>query len=115
MQRILGPRRWDALPERVKEVRRQEGVALVAELSDLRDNQPWHAENITVPAITAYGSLASPHHRRGMAYAAELLNCPVVELPDCRHDAPLSHPDLFRTAIVDPLLEAVGVPYTNAA
>jgi pimeloyl-ACP methyl ester carboxylesterase len=103
------------LPERVKEVRRQEGVALVAELSDLRDNQPWHAENITVPAITAYGSLASPHHRRGMAYAAELLNCRVVELPDCRHDAPLSHPDLFRTAIVDPLLEAVGVPYTNAA
>jgi hypothetical protein len=44
MQRILGARRWEALPERVKEVRRLEGVALVAELSDLRDNQPWHAE-----------------------------------------------------------------------
>ena len=114
MQRILGARRWEALPERVKEVRRLEGVALVAELSDLRDNQPWHAENITVPAITAYGSLASPHHRRGMAYAAELLDCPVVELPDCRHDAPLSHPDLFRTAIIDPLLQAVGTPYADA-
>jgi len=115
MQRILGARRWEALPERVKDVRRAEGVALVGELSDLRDRQPWHAEHITMPVITAYGDLASPHHRRGMAYAAELLNCPVVELPDCRHDAPLSHPDLFRTAIIEPLLQAVGRPYTDFA
>ena len=49
-----------------------------------------------------------------MSHAAELLDCPVVELPDCRHDAPLSHPDLFRTAIVDPLLQAGRrAPYTE--
>jgi len=113
MRRILGTRRWEGLPERVKETRRAEGVALVGELSDLRDNQPWTAEHITMPVITSYGSLASPHHRRGMTHAAALLNCPVVELPDCRHDAPLSHPDLFRTAIVGPLLQAVGMPYTD--
>ena len=50
-----------------------------------------------------------------MAHAAELLKCSVVELPDCRHDAPFSHPELFRTAIVDPLLDKVGAPYTDVA
>jgi len=113
MRRILGQRRWEALPERVKETRRAEGVALVAELSDLRDNQPWRPENVTMPAITAYGTLASAHHSAGMTYAAELLGCPVVVLPDCRHDAPFSHPELFRQAIVDPLFGMVGPPYTE--
>ena len=44
-----------------------------------------------------------------------MLTCPIVELPDCRHDAPLSHPDLFRTAIIDPLLQAIGTPYAIAS
>ena len=70
------PRRPDGgrlFPSAVKQTRRAEGVALVDELSDLRDNQPWIAEHITMPVITAYGSLASPHHRRGMTHAAALL------------------------------------------
>src|SRR5436309_7437761 len=49
MRRILGVRRWESLPERAKEARRAEGVALVAELSDLRDNQPWTPGHITMP------------------------------------------------------------------
>jgi pimeloyl-ACP methyl ester carboxylesterase len=113
MRRILGAQRWEALPERSKEMRRAEGVAMVEELADLRRNQPWVAEHITAPVITSFGSLGAPHHRDGMKYAAKLLNCPVVELPDCRHDAPLSHPDLFRSAIVDPLIEVVGPPWSR--
>jgi len=112
MRRILGEQRWEALPERSKQMRRDEGIAMVEELADLRRNQPWFAENISAPVITSYGSLGAPHHRDGMRHAAELLHCPVVELPDCRHDAPLSHPDLFRSLVVDPLVNMVGPPWS---
>ena len=115
MRRILGEQRWEALPERSKQTRRDEGLAMVEELADLRRNRPWVAEKITVPVITSFGSLGAPHHRDGMRYAATLLNCPVVELPDCRHDAPLSHPDLFRCAVVDPLSKVVGPPWSREA
>ncbi len=111
MRRMLGDRRWEDLPERTRETRLAEGVAMVEELADLRRHRPWTAEGITVPVITAYGSRGAPHHREGMQYAASLLGCPVVELADCRHDAPLSHPDLLRTAVIDPLLQMVGEPW----
>ena len=111
MRRILGEQRWEALPERSKQTRRNEGVAMVEELADLRRNRPWVAENITVPVSTSFGSLGAAHHRDGMRHAAELLHCPVVELPGCRHDAPLSHPDQFRSAVVDPLVRMVGPPW----
>ena len=88
-------------------------LAMVEELADLRRNQPWVASNITVPVITSFGSLGAPHHRDGMRYAATLLDCPVVELPDCRHDAPLSHPDLFRSRSCDPLVQVVGPPWSQ--
>jgi pimeloyl-ACP methyl ester carboxylesterase len=108
LRRMLGDVRWEELPERTREVRRAEGIAMVEELADLRRHQPWDPARITVPVITAYGDRGAPHHRQGMAYAAALLNCPVVELADCRHDAPLSHPDLFRTDVIEPLLQKVG-------
>ena len=113
MRRILGDQRWEALPERSKDVRRSEGVAMVEELADLRRHQPWVPEHIVTPVITAFGGLGAPHHRDGMRHAAALLGCPVVELPDCRHDAPLSHPELFRALVVDPLLEMVGSPWST--
>jgi hypothetical protein len=47
-----------------------------------------------------------------MRHAANLLGCPLVELADCRHDAPLSHPDLFRTEVIDPLTRRVGSPWS---
>jgi pimeloyl-ACP methyl ester carboxylesterase len=113
LRRMLGDQRWEELPERTKQVRRSEGVAMVEELADLRRHRPWTASRITAPVVTAYGSLGAPHHHRGMRYAAALLDCPLVELPGCRHDAPLSHPDLFTTAVIDPLLLRVGAPWSQ--
>jgi pimeloyl-ACP methyl ester carboxylesterase len=112
MRRMIGDRRWEALPERSRETRRAEGLAMVEELADLRRNPPWVASEITVPVVTSFGSLGAAHHREGMMYVASQLGCNVVELADCRHDAPLSHADLFRTAVVDPLLELVGPPWS---
>jgi pimeloyl-ACP methyl ester carboxylesterase len=113
LRRMLGDERWEALSERTKASRRAEGVAMVAELADLRSHQPWVAARITVPVVTSFGSLGAPHHRRGMEHAAALLGCPVIELPGVRHDAPLSHPHLFRTEVVDPLMLAVGPPWSS--
>jgi pimeloyl-ACP methyl ester carboxylesterase len=113
LRRMLGNRRWEELPERTRQARRAEGIAMVEELADLRRHQPWNPENITVPVVSAYGSLSSAHHREGMAHLGSLLDCPVVELEGCRHDAPLSHPDLVRTAVIDPLLKMVGPPWSE--
>ncbi len=113
MRRMLGAGRWEELPERTRKARLDEGIAMVEELADLRRNRPWSAERITVPVITSYGGLGAAHHRKGMQHAAAELGCPVIELPGCRHDAPLSHPDLFRSAVVEPLLKTVGSPWSE--
>jgi pimeloyl-ACP methyl ester carboxylesterase len=113
MRRMLGAGRWEELPERTRKARLDEGIAMVKELADLRRNRPWSAERITVPVITSYGGLGAAHHRQGMQHAAAELGCPVIELPGCRHDAPLSHPDLFRSAVVEPLAQMVGPPWSG--
>lgn len=112
LRRMLGDRRWEELPERSRHARRAEGVAMVEELADLRRNQPWSAERVTSPVVVSYGSLGQPHHHQGMKHAAGLLGCPLVELPDCRHDAPHSHAAQFRSMVVDPLLQVVGPPWS---
>jgi pimeloyl-ACP methyl ester carboxylesterase len=112
LRRMLGDRRWEQLPERTRQTRRGEGAAMVGELADLQRARPWNPQHITVPVVAAFGSLGARHHHDGMRHAANLLDCPLVELADCRHDAPLSHPDLFRTAVIDPLMRRVGSPWS---
>ena len=105
MRRMIGDERWDALPERTRATRREEGMAMVHELADLRLHQPWSAEQILVPVLAGYGTKGSPHHERGMRHVAdEVADAHVVTLVDCRHDAPLSHPALFAELMVAPLL-----------
>ena len=113
LRRMLGDRRWEELPERTRQARRGEGLAMVGELADLQRARPWNPEHITMPVVTAFGSLGAPHHRDGMRFAANLLGCPLVELAGCRHDAPLSHPDLVRTEVIDPLMRRVGPPWSE--
>lgn len=113
LRRMLGDQRWEELPERTRQIRREEGIAMVEELADLRRDRPWDPSRITIPVVVAYGSRGAPHHRDGMKHLGSELHCPVIELPDCRHDAPLSHPDLFRTAVVEPLLQMVGLPWST--
>ncbi len=108
MRRMIGDARWDGLPERTRAKRRIEGAAMVAELADLQTNVPWVADRIRVPVITGYGALGSPHHQRGMRHVAEHIEgARVVELPGCRHDAPMSHAALFAQRLVHPLLDSL--------
>lgn len=105
MRRMIGDQRWEALPERTRATRRREGVAMVGELTDLRDVAPWSAPLVRVPVLAGLGSLGAAHHQRGMRWIAEHVpTAKLVELDGCRHDAPLSHPALFASHMVDPLL-----------
>lgn len=109
MRRFVGDDRWEALPERTREVRRAEGVAMVAELADLRAHRPWRAERIQVPVVFGAGSLGLERHRRGMAYAAgQVAHGRYLELAGCDHGAPHSQPDRVRHELIEPLLEALG-------
>jgi pimeloyl-ACP methyl ester carboxylesterase len=105
MRRMIGDERWDGLPERTRAVRRMEGDAMVGELVDLRENRPWHPDRIDVPVLCGYGTEGKPHHRKAMEFVtANVAGARLVELPGCRHDAPLSHPALFARVMVQPLL-----------
>ena len=113
IRRLIGDARWECLPERTRAARRAEGTALVSELADLRAHRPWCADDVHVPVVVGVGSRAAPHHRQGMAHvAAAIANAQLVRLEDCGHGAPNSHPETFRKALVDPLLVAVGAPWT---
>lgn len=102
MRRFVGDARWEALPERTRLARRAEGVAMVAELRDLRTNVPWRAERIGAPVVLGAGSNGVERHRRGMQYAADRIGGAIyVELDGCHHGAPHAQPERFRRELFD--------------
>jgi pimeloyl-ACP methyl ester carboxylesterase len=114
MRRLIGDERWEGLPERTRQARRAEGRALVDELADLRENKPWDATMIATPVVAGYGAHGAAHHRQGMAQVANSIDgARLVQLEGCGHGAPYSHADVFRHQLVDPLLAAVGSPWTG--
>lgn len=105
MRRVVGRARWEALPERTREARRAEGVPLREELTSIRHRAPWIDGEISVPVMLGVGGKAREHHVRAMETAAAgIPNARLVVLPDCGHMANQTHPDLFREALIDPLL-----------
>ena len=114
MRRMIGDQRWDELPARVREQRRREGPALVGELSDLRVNPPWHPDELPMPVVFGYGSTGAPHHRRGMADAAEMVpGSHLVVLDGCGHDAPLRRAEQLTRELIEPALDAAGPPWAG--
>lgn len=112
MRRIIGVQRWEALPERTRATRRAEGVALVDELADLRENRPWHADRIHVPVVVGCGTRGAAHHQQGMAAVAETIaDAELVVLEGCGHAAPHTDATAFRDQLLVPLLARVGAPW----
>jgi pimeloyl-ACP methyl ester carboxylesterase len=93
IRRLVGDERWARLPLTTREARRREGVAMVGELTDLRDNAPWVGSAVTVPVISMHGSKGRAHHRASSAHLAEVLpDCQVVEIHGANHFGPNTHP-----------------------
>lgn len=114
MRRLIGDRRWDELPERTRQVRRQEGESLIGELGDLRAHAPWTADQIRVPVAVGVGERGAPHHQDGMRRLVELLDdASLTVLQGAGHGAPQSHPNAVADELVRPLLARVGRPWVG--
>lgn len=106
LKRFIGDDRWSRLPESTKQKRRSEGHALVGELSDLRRAPAYDIEHIDVPVLSAIGSRAGEHVRRGAEILADRCSpSPLVVLNDAWHNAPSSAPELFAEAVIRPLMK----------
>ena len=96
MRSIIGDGVWDRLPQSTRNQRRAEGVALVPELTDVRERPPYDAARIQVPAIVARGENAREHHIRGTAALVQgLPRATTLVLAGAGHTAHTTHPDLF--------------------
>jgi len=102
MRRMVGDGRWETLPDRVREERRSEGQAFVAEFTDLSLNAPWDPGQIHVPFVVMCGELGRGHHQDGSYYLAEQLSDrDVIVIPNANHNGPFTHPDPVAAALRD--------------
>lgn len=94
MRRLIGDDRWERLPEATRMARRDEGPAMIGELTELRERPAWDGPEIGVPVLALYGEYGKPHHRRGAETIAELVPGGRVERIDgAAHFGPNTHPD----------------------
>ena len=106
MIRLIGDKRWNALPERTRHERRREGTALVGELTALRMAAPWSVDEVSCSVLCGFGSSGMKHHADGARWMAQnLKNARLVELLDAAHSAPMTHPSQFVTELILPHCE----------
>jgi pimeloyl-ACP methyl ester carboxylesterase len=101
MRRMIGDARWERLPETVRQQRRAEGAALVADLTSLRAAPPpFEPSAISIPVVCGYGTRSKDHHRQDTrTLASQLPGGELHAIPGCDHGAHLSHPNEFAALI----------------
>ena len=102
LRRLIGDDMWERMPAGMREERRAEGPALLADLRTMRPPSPppYTAAALRVPVLAVRGSKARPHHRRAtdeLARSAPLGELAVIEGAD--HGAHLSHPAEFAALV----------------
>lgn len=101
MRRLIGDDRWEELPDKTKEQRRREGVALVGELRALRQEAPWNPDAIGCPVVCGHGEFARDHHKLSASWMSEQINgARKVVLPGAAHDAPTRHAESFSRELI---------------
>jgi pimeloyl-ACP methyl ester carboxylesterase len=116
MRDLAGPKVWERLPQRTKDERRAEGVALVSELSDLRRSAPYDPAAIHVPVIVARGDQGKPHHVRASEVLPGRLPRGVgpVVIHETGHGVHRSRPDEAAGLVVQ-ACRLAGDPWDAAA
>jgi pimeloyl-ACP methyl ester carboxylesterase len=121
LRRMVGDARWEALPERTRAVRRQEGNALVAELASVRraGAPPLDPAQVRVPVLLGRGGRSSAHLRRSAEeLAGALPEAELVEIHESDHGAHLGHPAAFASwarRAVDQVRDKWSAPGAGAA
>jgi pimeloyl-ACP methyl ester carboxylesterase len=110
MRRMIGDDRWEELPDSVREKRRREGTALVADMGMIyADGPPYRADRLTMPVVAGRGTESVTHHRRTSAQLAEEVPAAMlIEIEGAGHGAHFSHPEEFAALIRRALDAAAG-------
>ena len=88
---ILGDERWDGLPERTKEMLRDEGAAFRADMrAEL--TAPFEFADVKCPVVVGYGTATSTGHAEGARRLAAIMGADLYEVPGADHFAPLTSP-----------------------
>ncbi len=91
-RRILGDRRWNALPPEVQQQRRAEGPAFRTDMASALD-EPFAFEDVTVPVVVGYGTATTPEHVYGAGWLAEHLpDAQLYPVADAGHFAHRTQP-----------------------
>jgi pimeloyl-ACP methyl ester carboxylesterase len=111
LRRLIGDEIWERMPATMREERRAEGPALLADLRSLRPPAPppYTAAALRLPVLAARGSEARPHHRRAtedLARSAPQGELAVIE--GAGHGAHLSHPAAFAALVRRAVVRAGG-------
>jgi pimeloyl-ACP methyl ester carboxylesterase len=108
LRRLMGDDSWERLSLPKRETRRAEGAAMVGELADLRQHEPWSTNRIDVPVLAMCGEHSKPHHQRATDLLPEVLaDCRSEHIPGAGHFGPYSHPALVAERLVD-FIESAG-------
>ncbi len=100
MRRVAGAEVWASLPEATRQRRREEGAALVAELSTVRRSAPFVPVEISVPTTISRGADADEYRRRAGAVLSEQIpGAELVLLEGAGHGAHTSHPEDFAALV----------------
>jgi pimeloyl-ACP methyl ester carboxylesterase len=96
-RRMVGNSAWARLPEPAKQDRRDDGPALVADLTSIRGPAPFDVTALTVPTLFGRsGAAGESHHHQTAAWLAEhVTGAELMEIDGAGHGAHLSHPDAF--------------------
>lgn len=108
MKRMIGERRWNSLPEKTRQMRREEGDTLVGDLMDLRRGSPYDLANVACPVLSVVGEPAHDRFQRSARIIVE--QCPdsrLLSVPGWNHNAHVTHPSEFAATVIEPLLRRV--------
>jgi pimeloyl-ACP methyl ester carboxylesterase len=99
VRKVWGEKGWERMSPAQQEIKRVEGAALVAEVSNMRTLPALTADElraVTIPIRVGTGEQTTPYHRRGALELADLIGQrPVDVIPGAGHGAHLSHPHDF--------------------
>jgi pimeloyl-ACP methyl ester carboxylesterase len=114
MRGVTGRGGWDALPERTRAFLESEGAGAVADAA-MDGLEPGRLAGISCPVAILSGSASEPFYRPiADALAARIPGSRRVDLPGCRHTAPITDPAgvaaAFRAAIAGSRGPAVRDP-----
>jgi pimeloyl-ACP methyl ester carboxylesterase len=97
MRRMIGDRRWDALPAATRDARRREGPALLSDLHGVRrEEAPYDLARIRQPIVAGRGTASDAHHQRAAeVLAGTAIDGELVTIEGADHGAHFSHPAEF--------------------